>query len=307
MEYRVRNYTDELFDKLAHFYREMVGGVFDSRINGHRFLEKILNKPHFDPGKDLFVAETGDKILGILLILSEFRIRRIVLNCHVHHNYPYIKVASALWERGIARCQDIGGDCIHVCLAENFRAGRDFFAESGFVPVRAHVELEKNLEEPLRFVKDPEFGEVSHFNEGDEPRLRDLQNRIFTGSWGFSPNSVEEIEYYLDLTQIRVSDVLLLKDGDRLIGYLWAHPSIGGDSAQRKGRIHMFGIAPEYQGMGLGKKLLSIGLADLRDNGYKTVELTVDESNSPACTLYSTLGFKERFTSLWYEKSLKCD
>jgi ribosomal protein S18 acetylase RimI-like enzyme len=285
----------------------MVGGIFHSRKNGRQFLEKILNKPHFDPEKDLFVAEKGDRISGILLILSEFRIRRIVLNCHIHHNHPYKKVASALWERGIARCHDIGGDRIHVCLPENFRAGRDFFAESGFVPVRVYVELEKNLEEPLRFVKNPGFGEVLHFNEGDEPHLRDLQNRIFTGSWGFSANSIEEIEYYLDLTRTRVSDILLLKDGDRLIGYLWPHPSIGRDSAQRMGRIHMFGIAPEYQGMGLGKKLLSIGLADLRDNEYKTVELTVDESNRPACALYSALGFKERFTSLWYEKSVKCD
>jgi ribosomal protein S18 acetylase RimI-like enzyme len=148
------------------------------------------------------------------------------------------------------------------------------------------------------------MGDVTHFSEGDEPLLAELQNRIFTGSWGFSPNSAEEIEYYLDLTQSRVSDVLLLKDGGNLIGYLWAHPSVWGDPAHKKGRIHMFGIVAEYQGRGLGKKLLSAGLCDLKEKECKTVELTVDEANRPACALYESLGFKEKFSRLWYERSL---
>jgi ribosomal protein S18 acetylase RimI-like enzyme len=304
MESKVRNYSDELFAKLADFYRETVGGIFHSTKKGHLFLEKILQKPHFDPEQDLFIAEEGDKISGLLLIFSEFRIRRIVLNCFIHPNFPYEKVASALWEKGISRCREMDGDKIHVSLHENFSAGRIFFAESGFAPVRVHVELERDLKEPLIFNKGPEIGDVTHFGEGDEPLLADIQNRIFTGSWGFSPNSAQEIEYYLDLTQCRVSDVLWLKDGDNSIGYLWAHASIGEDSAFKKGRIHMFGIVPEYQGRGLGKKLLSIGLGDLRDKEFKSVELTVDEANPPAFALYESSGFKEKFTSLWYEKSL---
>jgi mycothiol synthase len=304
MEFAVRNYSDELFDKLADFYRETIGGVFHSTKKGHQFLEKILNKIHFDPEKDFFIAETDDQIWGLLLIISEFRIRRIVLNCQIHQNAPYERIASALWERGIFRCQELNVDKIHVCLHENFRTGRVFFTESGFAPVRIHVELERELEEPLISDKEPEMGDVTHFSEGDEPLLAELQNRIFTGSWGFSPNSAEEIEYYLDFTQSRVSDVLLLKDGENLIGYLWAHPSVWEDSAHKKGRIHMFGIVPEYQGRGLGKKLLNVGLRDLRGKGNKTVELTVDEANRPACVLYESLGFKEKYTRLWYERSL---
>lgn len=304
MEVTVRNYSDDLFDKLADFYRETVGGVFHSTKKGHLILEKILKKFHFDPGKDLFIAEASDQIRGLLLIISEFRIRRIVLDCHIHQNAPYERIASALWERGFFRCQELDGNKIHVCLHENFRAGRAFFTESGFAPVRVHVELERDLENPLLYGIGREMGDVTHFREGDEPLLADLQNRIFTGSWGYSPNSAEEIEYYLDLTQSRVSDVMLLKDGENLIGYLWAHPSMWADSAHKKGRIHMFGIVPEYQGRGLGRKLLSAGLDDLRGRECKTVELTVDEANRSAYALYESLGFKEKFTRLWYERSL---
>ena len=304
MEYTVRNYSDDLFSKLADFYRETVGGIFRSTKKGQKFLEQILLKPNFNPKRDLFVAEMGDTVVGLLLIISEHKIKRIVLNCHVHHNFPYQKVASDLWEKGIHRCQDIGGNNIHVCLHENFREGRVFFTESGFSPVRVHFELERDLKDALMISEEPEIGKVVYFNEGDELLLAELQNRIFTGSWGFSPNSAIEIKYYLDLVQCRVSDVLLLKDRTGVIGYFWEHPSVGSDPVLRKGRIHMFGITPEFQGRGLGKKLLRIGLEDMRNKEYRTVELTVDEENSPAFALYDSLGFKEKFTSIWYEKSL---
>jgi mycothiol synthase len=305
MEYKVRTYSEDLFIKLADFYRETVGGAFSSPKKGYRFWEKILQKPHFDPKRDLFVAEMGGTVVGILLIISEFKINRIVLNCHVHHNFPYDSVASALWENGIRRCRDIGGDIIHVCIHENFRAGRVFFSESGFYPVHVHVELEKDLEDVLEQDKEPGINRVGYFSEGDEPLLAELQNRIFTGSWGFSPNSEEEIKYYLDFTQCRVSDVLLLKNESERIGYLWAHPSVASESVEKKGRIHMFGITPEFQGKGLGKNLLRVGLEHMKEQGYKTVDLTVDEDNRPAFTLYDSMGFKEKFLSLWYEKSLR--
>jgi mycothiol synthase len=102
-----------------------------------------------------------------------------------------------------------------------------------------------------------------------------------------------------------VTDVLLLKDRAEVIGYFWAHPSVGSDPALKKGRIHMFGITPDFQGRGLGKKLLRMGLEDMRNNEHRSVELTVDEENRPAFALYDSLRFKEKFTSIWYEKSLE--
>jgi ribosomal protein S18 acetylase RimI-like enzyme len=35
------------------------------------------------------------------------------------------------------------------------------------------------------------------------------------------------------------------------------------------------------------------------------VDLTVDEANRPAFALYDSMGFEEKFASLWYERSLK--
>lgn len=303
MEFKVRKYSDDLFIKVADFYAEMIGGIFRSRKKGRQFLEKILQKPHFDPRQDLFVAESDNGVAGLLLIIPESKIKRMVLNCHVHHDFPYHRVASVLWERGVLRCLEIGGDKIHICIHENFSAGRVFFTEIGFSPVRVHVELEKDLDEAIIFGNEPEIGHLAYFDEGDEPLLAELQNRIFAGSWGYSPNSAAEIAYYLELTQCRVTDILLLKNGNDLCGYLWAHPSVRYDSVQKKARIHMLGIVPEFQRRGLGKKLLRMGLEELRNKDYGTVELTVDGANLPAMALYDSLGFREKYSSIWYEKS----
>ena len=54
------------------------------------------------------------------------------------------------------------------------------------------------------------------------------------------------------------------------------------------------GIAPQYQGIGLGKKLIG-RMLDWADNwaGVLRVELTVHADNSPAIALYRAMGFVE--------------
>jgi mycothiol synthase len=305
MEYKVVNYSDVMFPRLLDFYREMVGGVFRSGKGGRQLLTNILRKPHFDPRRDLFIAEMSQTVVGLLLIISELKIGRIVLNCQIHHNYRYQGAVSALWKKGILRCKEIGGERVHICLHENFKAARDFFSESGFSPVRVFVELVCDLKNTFPDFAEAKIGRRAFFKEGEESLLAEIQNRIFKESWGFCPNTAEEIKYYLDLTQCRLRDILLLKDGRDIIGYLWSHASPGGESTSKIGRIHMFGITPEFRGRALSKKLMRIGLEDMKAKGFEAVELTVDEDNRPAFALYDAFGFREKFTNVWYEKSIQ--
>lgn len=304
MEYKVVNYDEAMFPWLLAFYKEMVGGVFRSRDKGQHFLSNILRKPNFNPRKDLFVAQMGETIAGILFLIAELKIGRIVLSCQVHHNFPYQSVATALWNKGIHRCKEIDGENIHVSVHENFKAARDFFAAADFSSVRKFLELECSLA-AIPNVPKAQMSRLTYLKEGEESLLAELQNRIFNGSWGFCPNTEEDIQYYLALTQCRLNDVLLLKEEENLIGYFWAHAGQAGDLSLKIGRIHMFGIAPEFQGRGLGKKLLRIGLEDMKAKGFEAVELTVDEDNFPAVALYGSFDFHEKYTSIWYEKTLK--
>ena len=64
----------------------------------------------------------------------------------------------------------------------------------------------------------------------------------------------------------------------------------------------MLGVEPDYQGMGVGKRVLLAGLARLKSKGLRVAELTVDSENKAACALYRSIGFEGQTSSLWYEK-----
>lgn len=137
---------------------------------------------------------------------------------------------------------------------------------------------------------------------GEENKLTQIQNRCFAGSWGFNPNTVEEIRYRTDLSGCSSEDILLTCEGDKAIGYCWTEVISGREATGRKGRISMLGTDPDYRSKGVGKRVLMAGLARLSSKGACDVELTVDSENEAALALYRSLGFEVFSSSLWYEK-----
>ncbi|MEE8418474.1 MAG: GNAT family N-acetyltransferase, partial [Dehalococcoidales bacterium] len=127
--------------------------------------------------------------------------------------------------------------------------------------------------------------------------LTDIQNRSFTGSWGFNPNPVETIVYSLNLANRSPGDVVLEFEGESVTGYCWTAVTEEG-----KGRIEMMGTDPQYRGKGVAKRLMLCGLYHLKDRGVGVTVLTVDSKNWPASVLYSSIGFEVTAKSLWYEK-----
>ncbi len=72
---------------------------------------------------------------------------------------------------------------------------------------------------------------------------------------------------------------------ENLVGYLIAHVIM--DEAH----IVSLGIAPEFRGLGGGRFLLTSYLRAALREGIKTVTLDVRVSNSPAQSLYHSIGF----------------
>jgi mycothiol synthase len=64
----------------------------------------------------------------------------------------------------------------------------------------------------------------------------------------------------------------------------------------------MLGVDPDHRGKGIGRELMMVGLARLRNRGLTAAELTVDSENKAACALYQAIGFEVEVRTLWYEK-----
>ncbi|KAB8167011.1 mycothiol synthase [Streptomyces sp. 3MP-14] len=86
------------------------------------------------------------------------------------------------------------------------------------------------------------------------------------------------------------------RDG-ALLGFHWTKVH----AAERLGEVYVVGVAPEAQGLGLGRALTTVGLRHLaEERGLPTAMLYVDADNGAAVRVYESLGFRTHETDLMY-------
>lgn len=88
----------------------------------------------------------------------------------------------------------------------------------------------------------------------------------------------------------RAEDLLLLDEGDELLGVHWMKRR-----GPRLGEVHNLAVHPDAQGRGFGGLLLDAGLAHLAAIGCSEVLLWVAADNRPARRLYASRGFVPRW------------
>jgi GNAT superfamily N-acetyltransferase len=68
------------------------------------------------------------------------------------------------------------------------------------------------------------------------------------------------------------------------------------------GRIGLVGVAPGYQGKGVGKGLVQRALQWCVEQDFPRVEVVTQGRNLQAQRLYQSCGFQIERTELWYHK-----
>ena len=302
--YTIRNYRQTDFDKCVQLIVEAEKLEPTGRCVSPEVLSESLYRPNYSPEQDLYIVETAGNIVGCVDVESELNIGRVILNCLIHPEHRRKGLATKLLGYAMHRAKELGVKVAHVNIAQDNVAARSVLSRLGFRFVHRFLQLRLDMAKVLG----QDIGQAAlpycHLQRGEEDKLTQIQNRSFAGTWGFNPNSVEEISYRTGLSRCSPEDVVLTCDGDKVIGYCWTGTIYEAGANERKGQIFMLGVDPDYRGRGIGKGVLLAGLSYLKSEGFQVAELTVDNRNKEACSLYRSIGFKVWASTLWYEKAI---
>jgi len=113
------------------------------------------------------------------------------------------------------------------------------------------------------------------------------------GSWTVDDLRLREAEPWFDPAGFLLAWRGDPDGGGTLLGAHWTKVHPPGDVGDEPiGEVYVLGVAPEAQGLRLGRALTDLGLAHLRGRGLREVLLYVEEDNTAAVHLYESRGFR---------------
>ena len=258
-----------------------------------------LTLPGLDPGRDCFTAQDSGADVGLAIVWPELPIRRAVLELGVLDSDPAQAAELALIKAAIVRARQLEVSKLHIQVRYNDESMICLFQDFGFQPVRRYATM-RWRGGTLGETELPDGFSLRAFRAGCDVRaLTDIQNAAFGDSWGFSPNTVEQIEARVAAKFTTPEGIIFVTHDDDVAAYNWTVRPAG--PVGKLGRIAMTGVHPDYQGRGLSRPTVLAGMRWLRSQGVETIELEMDSSNLSAARVYESLGFERVSESVWYE------
>jgi mycothiol synthase len=296
----VRNFTHDRLPDLLDFVETVNSwGNLGSELGRQTFRE-LLAQPGLDPSNNSLVFEEGGKIKGFCLVVPETPIGRAVLELTIGPRRTGSQIEREVIRSAVGRARELGTRYVHLCLG-NPSPQAGLLKEEGFSLVRTYWEMVWRQDELPRFAVPDGFA-LRSFQPGEARVLTEAQNAAFAGSWGFCPNTVEQIEYRSSMVNTPAKGILLLYQGDKAAGYCWTCIAPAEDNI--RGLIGMIGIVPEYRGRGVSQTVLLAGMECLKSLGVTDIGLQVDGANTPAIRLYTSVGFEKAGERYWFELDL---
>ncbi len=258
-----------------------------------------LSLPGLVPERDCFIAQDSVADVGLAILWPELPIRRAVMELGVLDADPAQTAVTALIQAAIARAGQLAVSKLHIQVRSNDESKIRPLQDFGFRPVRRYATM-RWRGGTLGETELPDgFGLRSFRADRDIQVLTDIQNAAFGDSWGFSPNTVEQIEARVAAQSTTPEGIIFVTHDDDVAAYNWTVRPAG--PGGKLGRIAMTGVHPDYQGRGLSRPTVLAGMEWLTSQDVETIELEMDLSNLSAARVYESLGFERVSDTVWYE------
>jgi len=222
-----------------------------------------------------------------------------------HHRASNSTIGADLLRGALDEVRLQGGGHVHLWVPKPGSEHDAMAAASGLSRGRDLLQMRRPLpvEEGIEVAGDPLPTRAFRPGE-DEDRWLEVNNRAFAwhpeqGNWDLGTLQRREREPWFDpqgfLLHFATSDERPSPasgrptEPTRLAGFCWT--KVHADHRPPLGEIYVIAVDPDFQGHGLGRRLLLAGLAWLTGAGLEVAMLYVDSSNAPAVRLYQALGF----------------
>ena len=262
----------------------------------HPILDNLSQTSSLRP-KKLFSIESNNILTGISVTNIEERISRAVTFLGIDRQQFSEPDLITLIQSNINHLKKINIQKMNIQTEEFDSQIQKVLTQLGFKKTRKYSNLIHDSS-IFQSVKIPSNLKLDTLQIGDEKKFTEILNKSFENEWGFCPNTVEEIIHSIYSYNNNLKDIILKKN-NKFIGFNWTQIF-----KKNIGKIGMLGVHPKFQNLGIGKMTALAGMNSLKNNKIKIITLEVDEVNLPAIKLYTTLGFKKYFSTIWFEKIL---
>ena len=297
----VRTFTWADLSPLVTLLQQLDGDTGKSPDDATERTRRLYRQPGLQPERDCFLAWDGREVVGTLFMWVEERVGRGILFGGVRKSYRGRGIGRLLLDTVVSHARELRYSVLHIETLRGAKEAESLVRSAGFLPVRTHWRMRRRGSRPTG-VDVPAGYRLRMMGPEDVEGVTRLQNDAFDGSWGFCPNTVEEVRYRVFEISVRQpAEVLLLDREGALDAYCWTERSGPG----KPGAIDMMGVHPRFRGQGLGKVITGAAVDHLLRAGASPLELTVERENGPATQVYRSLGFRVWRVSYWHELRLE--